>query len=117
MKIRTDLSSRHVFLFLGLLFLVTTLLQSGCGKKASRPHMVSISWNASTSPVIGYNVYRAPAPGGPYTKLNSTPIATLNYEDTSVEAGHTYSYKVTAVDAKNVESGGAGDIITKVPGP
>ena len=79
--------------------------------------MVSISWNASTSPVIGYNVYRAPAPGGPYTKLNSTPIATLKYEDTSVEAGHTYSYKVTAVDAKNVESGGAGDIITKVPGP
>ena len=62
-------------------------------------------------------MYRASPPGGPYTKLNTAPVTGTKYEDTSVEAGRTYSYKVTAVDAKNVESRASGDIVATVPTP
>jgi fibronectin type 3 domain-containing protein len=68
-------------------------------------HSVSLSWNASTSKVVGYNVYRGTQLGGPYTKLNSSLIATLTFTDSSVQSGATYYYVATSVDANNVESG------------
>ena len=69
-----------------------------------RAHSVSLSWKASTSKVVGYNVYRAEKSEGPFTKLNSSPIPKTNYKDTGVQAGHSYSYKVAAIDAKGKES-------------
>ena len=60
-------------------------------------HYVSISWTASTSTVAGYNVYRATASGGPYTKVNSSLVGTTSYTDSTVSAGKTYYYVATAV--------------------
>src|ERR1700758_757998 len=55
-------------------------------------HSVDLRWNASPSLVVGYNVYRAEESGGPYTKVNSSPVGATNYKDSRVQAGHTYFY-------------------------
>ncbi len=66
---------------------------------------VSLSWNASTSgTTIGYNVYRASVQAGPYSKLTSSTITATNYTDNTAQAGATYYYAATAVDASNNES-------------
>ena len=83
----------------------------------SKAHSVNLSWKASTSIVVGYNVYRAEKSEGPFTKLNSSPIVKTNYEDTGVRAGHTYYYKVAAVDAKGKESESTTQIQAVVPSP
>jgi Fibronectin type III domain len=80
-------------------------------------HSVTLHWKASTSVVVGYNVYRAEKSEGPFTKLNSSPIVKTNYEDTGVRAGHTYFYKVAAVDAQGKESESTTQIQAVVPSP
>lgn len=72
---------------------------------ATVQHSVSLSWNASTSQVTGYNVYRGSQASGPFTKLNSTLDSATAYTDTSVVSGQTYYYAATSVDANNIESG------------
>jgi len=77
---------------------VVTLTGNG-----TQTHSVSLSWNASTSSVMGYNVYRALS-GGQYTKLNPTLIMGLTFSDTAVQSGSTYDYAATSVDSSNAES-------------
>src|ERR1700730_15790749 len=80
---------------------------AGTGTQASgpSPHSVSLSWSPSPSTVIGYNVYRGTASGGPYpTKLTPTPQPTTSMTDSTVMAGTTYYYVATSVDQNNVES-------------
>ena len=82
------------------------------------PHSVSVTWTASTSSnVTGYNVYRAITSGGPYTKLNSSPVTTLNYADATVVAGGTYYYVTTAVDGSGDESAHSTQVQAVVPSP
>jgi fibronectin type 3 domain-containing protein len=102
---------------------------SGLGQEVKQPahlqnsdakpkaHSVNLNWKASTSTVVGYNVYRAEKSDGPFTKLNSSPIVKTNYEDTGVRGGHTYYYKVAAVDAKGKESESTAQIQAVVPSP
>ena len=80
-------------------------------------HSVALSWNASTSSVIGYNVYRGTQNGGPYTKLNSSPESATAYTDASVLSGTTYYYVATSVDSNNVESTYSNQAIAQVPNP
>ena len=70
----------------------------------SPQHSVSLSWTASTSRVIGYNVYRGTQSGGPYTAITTAPDASTAYTDSTVFAGSTYYYVVTAVDSSGHES-------------
>jgi hypothetical protein len=68
-------------------------------------HSVALSWSPSPSTVIGYNVYRGTAPGGPYaTRLTSAPQAGTTIVDGTVMSGTTYYYVATSVDQNNVES-------------
>jgi len=76
---------------------------------------VTLTWAASTTPVVGYNVYRATPPNGASSKLNSEPVMTTRYTDANVEGGHTYTYHVTAVDGKKVESPATTDVTATVP--
>ena len=79
-------------------------------------HSVNLSWTASSSPnVAGYNVYRGTASGGPYTKVNSTPVSGTTYTDTTVQPGQTYYYVVTAVDTSNAESAYSSPVQAVVP--
>ena len=79
-------------------------------------HSVALAWGASkSSGVVGYNVYRATASGGPYTKLTSSAISETQYTDTSVEAGHIYYYVVTSVDSSGVQSSHSNQASATIP--
>jgi hypothetical protein len=81
-------------------------------------HSVTLNWSASTSSnVSGYNVYRANTWGGPYTIMNSSPVATTTYTDYSVLAGQAYYYVATAVDTYNNESIYSNEAQAIVPSP
>lgn len=56
---------------------------------------VNLTWMAVTG-ATGYNVKRATTAGGPYTSIAQNVSATT-YTDTSVAAGSTYYYIVTAL--------------------
>jgi len=89
---------------------------TGTGASAIQ-HNVDLSWNPSTSAVVGYNIYRATASGGPYTKINSFLDAASSYTDASVQSGQNYFYVATAVDASGVESGYSAEVSAAVPTP
>jgi hypothetical protein len=78
-------------------------------------HSVTLSWGASNSPVLGYNVYRSPKPGGPYTRINPDLVRGLTYSDHDVQSGMTYYYVTRAVDAKGRESGNSNESPANVP--
>src|SRR5437879_1705254 len=96
----TSPSQRYLF---GLLFVALAVLWiSRCGRigtsnalppnpaAAPTAHSAILNWDASTSEVVGYNVYRAIQAGGPYTKLSSSPIEPTSYIDSTVQADLTY---------------------------
>ncbi|HEY2120989.1 MAG TPA: choice-of-anchor D domain-containing protein [Candidatus Acidoferrum sp.] len=87
---------------------------SGSGA-APVTHSVSLSWQPSTSSVVGYNVYEATSSGGPFTKLNSTPTASTTYSDTSVVSGDTYYFVTTAVASSGDESTYSNQAVAVVP--
>jgi hypothetical protein len=69
-----------------------------------KAHTVTLTWKASSSPVIGYNVYRSASRGGNYVKINLGLVRGLTYTDNAVQSGVTYYYVVRAVDARGIES-------------
>ena len=82
-----------------------------------KPHTVTLTWNASTSKVAGYNVYRSYPPGAPFVKLTPQPVAGDQYVDTAAESGNTYTYYVTAVNSKGAESPPSTPVFATVPNP
>jgi hypothetical protein len=109
-----------------LMVLLVALTQSGCAGSSGlnvRPpqqpnsYSVRLDWIASTSPVIGYNVYRGPEPGGPYVLLSSSLVTGTQYEDSDVQSNQTYYYVVTAVDSSNVESTYSNQASATIPEP
>jgi len=106
-----------------LVSLVAIALLAGCGKKGAdaqtpatpvNPHSVTISWVASKSPVAGYNVYRLSGSSNPVRLTNGIVLGT-EYTDRTVVAGQTYSYYVTSVDFKGIESKPSSKITATVP--
>jgi hypothetical protein len=71
---------------------------------SGKQRTVVLKWNASTSPVLGYNVYRSTTHGGGYVKINPALVQGLTYTDETVESRRTYYYVARAVDAANRES-------------
>ena len=80
-------------------------------------HSSTLSWTPSTSSVVGYYVYRGTQTGGPYAKLNDTPISLTTYTDSAVQAGQTYFYVATSVDLSNVESAFSNESSATIPTP
>ena len=78
-------------------------------------HDVVLSWNVSTSPVVGYNVYRGQVSGGPYTKVTSAPVSVTSDVDSTVQSGSTYYYTVTSIDSSNMESGFSNETSAIIP--
>jgi len=87
---------------------------SGIGVQAV-VHSVTLGWNADTSAVAGYRVYRSTASGGPYTVLTSSPLTATSYVDLAVQSGKTYFYVATAVDSAGAESPYAPEISATIP--
>lgn len=74
-------------------------------------HAANLSWTASVTPNVTYNVYRGTASAGPFTQINSSAVTGTTYADTTVQAGQTYYYVVTAVAI----SGGAQSAYSSPP--
>jgi hypothetical protein len=81
----------------------------------SASHTVALKWDASSSSVVGYNVYRATKPSGPFSKLNSSPNSSTSYSDSSVTDGTEYYYVVTSVNSNNVESSDSNQVSATIP--
>lgn len=84
-----------------------TISLSGNGSQTatqSATHSVSLTWTPTTSAVAGYDVYRSEVSGGPYAKLDSSLVTADSYTDTTVSAGLTYYYVVTAVTTGGIQS-------------
>jgi fibronectin type 3 domain-containing protein len=62
-------------------------------------------------------VYRGTKTGGPYTKVNSSLNVDTTFTDTTVAAGNTYFYVVTAVDGSGTESSYSNEAKAVVPSP
>lgn len=84
---------------------------------AGGSHSVSLSWTASTSTVVGYNVYRGTVTSGPYTLVNSSLVTGTTYTDLAVASGQTYFYVVTAVNSSGTESVYSNQASAAVPTP
>lgn len=84
---------------------------------AGGSHSVSLSWTASTSTVVGYNVYRGTVSGGPYTLVNSSLVPGTTYTDLGIASGQTYYYVVTAVNSSGSESVYSNQASAAVPTP
>jgi len=106
-----------------LFSLAAVSLLAGCGKlrnwyvareESRKPHSVTISWTTSNPPVAGYNVYRE-TQSSPPVKLTAQIVVGTQYTDPTVEAGRIYSYYVTSVDSKGLESKPSARITVTVP--
>jgi hypothetical protein len=85
------------------------------GTGVAQSHTVALSWNASTSSVSGYNVYRTKTSGSGYAKVNTSLVGGLNYSDSSVQNSSTYYYVTTAVDSSGTESGYSNEAQAIIP--
>jgi hypothetical protein len=74
------------------------------GSGVEPAYTVNLSWDASTSQVAGYNVYRSSTLSGAYSKMNPTLDAATAFTDNTVASGATYYYDVTSVSSSGVES-------------
>ncbi|MDQ7092112.1 Ig-like domain-containing protein [Desulfosporosinus sp. PR] len=74
----------------------------------------SLTWTAVTG-ATGYNVKRSATAGGPYTSIAQN-VSGTNYTDTSVTAGATYYYVVTAITSGG-ESANSNEASATVPAP
>lgn len=84
------------------------LTPGGVTASALSQTAIHVAWNATTdtggSGLAGYKVYRATATSGPYTLLTALTVASLSYDDTSLSAGQTRFYKISAFDGNANES-------------
>ncbi len=65
------------------------------------PSSIRLTWNRSASAdARGYDVHRAPNPGGPFTRINSYTVdGTSAFEDRGLPALTRYYYRVVARDS------------------
>ena len=86
---------------------------SGAGAEG-QVRSVGLSWNASVEAVQGYYVYRGSQSGGPYARISNL-LTAPSFTDTTVVAGRTYYYVVTAVGLNGVESGYSNEAVAVIP--
>ena len=70
------------------------------------PGAVELTWSPNSEPdLAGYKVYRSSGPeGGFVTRLTPQVLQVPVFRDTTVTAGTSYVYHVTAVDKNGNES-------------
>jgi len=84
---------------------------SGAGQQP----FIDLIWAPDTdADLAGYNVYRREE-GGSLGKVNSELVKSPAFRDSSVAAGHTYVYSVSAVDLRGNESAKSEETTERVP--
>ena len=87
---------------------------SGTGT-APATHAVTLTWSASSSVVVGYNVYVSTVSGTGYSKLTASPVSVLNYVDGGLTVAQTRYYVVTSVNSAGTESAFSSEVSANVP--
>jgi fibronectin type 3 domain-containing protein len=100
--------------------LVLALALAGCedntaAPAAGKPHAATLTWNASTTPVLGYHVYRATDPNVQPGLVAVTKPDVTQYVDRSVQPGRTYYYSVKSVGANGAESASSEKVSATIP--
>ncbi len=57
---------------------------------------IDLGWNADPG-TTGYQVYEATSPGGPFSRITTTPVSGTTYAVTGLAPTTTYSFRVTGV--------------------
>jgi len=78
-------------------------------------HAVTLNWDPSASSVAGYHIYRSETSNGPFQRITSSIIPSLNYRDATVQNGGHYYYVVTAVEADGSESIYSNEVAAVIP--
>ena len=108
-----SLASAAAFLALVLSWGCSSGGSGGSVSPPPPPPSVTLSWVASTTSGVTYNVYRSAISGGPYETLAAA--SSTSYVDNSVASGQTYYYVVTAVDSQGYESAYSNEASATVP--
>ncbi len=118
----STLRTIYFALLVGSLALLTSCAGvSASSKAAGQPsasqsgYSVDLAWNPSSSSVIGYNLYRGTQSGGPYAKLNSSPLSGTSYTDSNTVSGTTYYYVSTSLNADSQESQYSNEASATIP--
>ena len=93
---------------------ITGALGGACAGTAG-VYTVALTWTASITPSVSYNVYRATTSGGYTTPLNSTPTSSISFSDCTVLPGQTYYYVIRSVDASGNLSANSTEIVVPIP--
>ena len=78
-------------------------------------HSVGLTWTASTSPSIGYFIYRRTGTAGSFSRLDSSIDTLTSFTDNNVMDGATYFYVVTTVAAGEAESQFSEEVSVTIP--
>lgn len=84
---------------------------------------IDLSWEPDADPQIdqdlaGYIVYRAENGDSQWQRVSpAQPIPSASYRDTTITAGHSYRYAVTAIDQTGHESKRSGEATESAPNP
>ena len=78
---------------------------------------VVLSWDASTSKVAGYDVFRGTVSGGPYSQINGSIVNGTSFTDSTVQQGKTYYYVTTAVSSSGMQSSFSNQTVAAIPNP
>jgi len=82
------------------------------------PASVDLSWQPDTeTDVAGYHVYRREGEGAWKRISGERLVVGPAFHDPDVQAGHSYAYAVSAVDAQGNESGRSAEAAETVPEP
>ncbi|HEY6465962.1 MAG TPA: choice-of-anchor D domain-containing protein [Candidatus Acidoferrales bacterium] len=80
-------------------------------------HSVVLTWDASPTGGVTYNVFRGTTSSGESTTpINPSSITSLTYTDTNVTPGSTYYYTVEAVDSAGASTP-SNQASAKIPSP
>ena len=88
-----------------------------CSLPAFAAKAVTLTWNASVTPGVTYNVYRSATAGSCFTTKIATGVAVLNYDDPTVIPGSTYFYSVSAQNTGGESTSCSNEVQIAVPTP
>lgn len=93
--------------------------QSPCGPPTPGAPHVCLTWLASTTSGVTYNIYRATTAGTENygAPLNSAPLTALFFYDKTVAIGSNYFYTVTAVGSGGAQSAPTAEVSAQIPVP
>jgi beta-galactosidase len=79
---------------------------------------VNVSWTASTTPGVTYNLYRSLTSGTEGTTPFAIGITGTSFQDTNIPAGATaLYYEASAVNSAGVKSAASNEACAQVPVP